>query len=160
MTTLEMSPSIKAQQVTGRGGFELACNAERAFPLFSPEGERLWIREWKWDPQPVFPETIAFRRDTVFRQGAGADEAIWTIVDVDSENHRAEYVRVAPASHAAHIIVKVDATGPESCRVNVEYTATAYTEHGYSMLDSFSKEGFLERMRSWKRQIDHCLNKN
>ncbi len=146
-----------SQQVTRSGGFELPCPADTAFPLFSPEGERLWIREWHWDPKPIFPESIEFRRDTVFRQGLGADDAVWTIVDVDSDEHRAEYVRVAPASHAAHIVVKVDAIETESCRVNVEYTATALAEHGYSMLESFSEDGFAARMLSWKRQILDCL---
>ena len=157
MTMASIGCSAVARQLTATGGFELPCSANMAFPLFSPEGERLWIREWHWDPRPVFPETIEFRRNTVFRQGLAEDDAVWTIVDVNWSEHRAEYVRVAPASHTAHIVVKVDGTGPDSCRVNVEYTATAYAEHGYSMLESFSEKGFAARMQSWERQIRECL---
>lgn len=155
--TLIDPTATAAQQVSRSGGFELSCSAEVAFPLFSPEGERRWIREWHWDPQPIFPETIEFRRDTVFRQGQGGDAAIWTIVDVDFENYRAEYVRVAPPSHAAHIVVRVVATGPTNCRVTVEYTATAYAEAGYSLLESFSETSFSAKMQSWERQIESCL---
>jgi hypothetical protein len=90
-----------AEQVMRSGEFELPCSAEVAFPLFSPEGERAWIKDW--NPHPIFPETIEFRADTVFRQGEGDASAVWTIVDVDWNSHRAEYVRVAPASHAAHL---------------------------------------------------------
>ncbi len=157
MNTLEASAAIKAQQATGTGGFDLPCDADEAFLLFSPEGERLWITEWDWDPRPVFPDAVEFRRDTVFRQGTGVFDAIWTIVDVNWSEYRAEYVRVAPASHAGHIVVKVDASGPESCHVNVEYTVTAYAEQGIPLLDSVSEKGMAEKMESWQRQIEISL---
>lgn len=114
MNAVEVSTQVAVQQVKREGGFELSCSADLAFPLFSPEGERLWIKDW--NPTPIFPDTIEFRRDTVFRQGVGDGDAIWTIVDADWKSHRAEYVRVAPASHAAHIVVKVDPAGPELLR--------------------------------------------
>jgi hypothetical protein len=151
------STAVSAQQVARSGGFELACCTDIAFPLFSPEGERGWIKEWDWDPHAIFPATtIEFRRDTIFRQGSGADEAIWTIVDVDWKEHRAEYVRIAPASHAAHILVKVDAAGSQ-CRVTVEYTLTVLASPGESLMLSFSEESFAARMQSWQRQIESYL---
>jgi hypothetical protein len=144
-----------AEQVMRSGEFELPCSAEVAFPLFSPEGERAWIKDW--NPHPIFPETIEFRADTVFRQGEGDASAVWTIVDVDWNSHRAEYVRVAPASHAAHLWVKIDAVGSERCQVHVEYRITAFTEHGYSLLETFSESAYATRMQNWKRQIEEHL---
>ena len=67
-------PHSSAQQVTRTGCFTLPCSPDRAFPLFSPEGERLWIKTW--NPQPVYPSTTEFRRDTVFREGEAYDEAL------------------------------------------------------------------------------------
>jgi hypothetical protein len=144
-----------AEQVMRSGEFELPCSAEVAFPLFSPEGERVWIKDW--DPRPVFPESIEFRADTVFRQGEGDGSALWIIVDVDWASHRAEYVRVAPASHAAHLVVKIDGVGPERCRAHVEYRITAFAEHGYSLLETFSETAYATRMQNWKRQIEEYL---
>lgn len=146
---------MNAQQVRRSGGFDLPCSADTAFPLFSPEGERAWVKEW--DPRPVFPASIEFRRDTVFRMGEGEAEAIWTIVDADWETHRAEYVRVAPASHAARIVVKIDIGDGASCRVRVSYTITAMGEHGHALLESFSEDGYAERMQDWRRQISSHL---
>jgi hypothetical protein len=144
-----------AQQVTRSGGFDLPCPADVAFPLFSPDGERGWIQEW--DPRPIFPATIEFRPDTVFRQGQGDASAIWTIVDVDWTRHRAEYVRVAPASHAAHLVVKVDPAGCEGCRVNIEYKVTAFAAHGFCLLETFSESAYETRMQNWQRQIEEYL---
>lgn len=144
-----------AQQVGRTGGFDLPCSADIALPLFTPEGERAWIATW--NPRPVFPETIAFRRDTVFREGAGDEEAVWTILDADEQARRAEYVRVTPASHVAHIVVNVDPADAGRCRVRVSYTVTAFGERAAEMLLAFSESAYSDKMRRWQEQIGEYL---
>jgi hypothetical protein len=151
-------PEATAQQVSRTGSFELPCSTDTAFPLFSPEGERDWVKGW--DPRPVFPDRIVFSRDTVFKQGEAEEEAVWTIVDVDPQIHRAEYVRLAPASHTAHIVVRVEPLGPERSRVVVSYTVTAFGEHATSILDAFSESAYATKMRSWQEQISAYLEKH
>jgi hypothetical protein len=146
-----------AQQVRRSGSFELPCNADTAFPLFSPEGERDWVSGW--DPKPVFPEKIAFVRDTIFCEGAGADEALWTIVDADSHRHRAEYVRVAPASHTAHIIVEIEPLAAERSKVLVNYTVTAFGAGAERYVESFSESAYSAKMENWQRWICTHLKK-
>jgi len=146
-----------AQQVSRMGEFELECNADTAFPLFSPEGERAWIKEW--DPRPVFPDNIEFRRGTVFREGEANDESVWAIVDANWQTHRAEYVRVAPASHTAHIVVRVEAKGTECSHVVVSYTITVWGEHGASLLEAFSENAYATKMQNWQRMIGECMER-
>lgn len=155
MSTQTSATSSAVQQVRRAGAFELECSADTAFPLFSPEGERAWIKQW--NPRPVFPGTIAFQPDTVFRQGDGVEQALWTIVDVDWDMHRAEYVRVAPASHTAHIIVELDAHSGQRCRVRVSYALTVFGEDAASLLESFSEIAYTERMQNWQRWISEYL---
>lgn len=152
MTT---APQV-TQQISRSGSFELACPARTAFPLFSPEGERAWVDGW--NPTPVFPKTIEFRRDTVFRQGDGSEEALWTIVDADWQAYRAEYVRLAPRSHAAHIVVQVEAVEPARCKVTVSYTVTAFGENLAGVLATFSEAAYAEKMRGWQRNLSAHLN--
>lgn len=154
MAGIQMSATT-AQRVERVGGFDIACDLDTAFPLFSPEGEREWIKEW--NPRPVFPDKVTFERDTVFRQGEGEEEAVWTIVDADWNTHRAEYVRVAPASHAAHIVVNVEGNGPGRSKVAVRYTITAFGKRADSLLASFSEDAYAAKMRNWERQISECL---
>jgi hypothetical protein len=146
-----------ARQVSRSGSFDLPCSADTAFPLFSPEGERKWVKGW--DPQPVFPETIIFGRDTVFREGQAGEEAVWTILDADWRTHRAEYVRLAPGSHAAHIIVKIEPFGAERSHVVVSYTITAFGEHAAVVLEAFSETAYTARMGNWQQQISAYLEK-
>jgi hypothetical protein len=152
---MEMQLEQVAQQVSRTGSFDLTCSAEAAFPLFSPEGERQWVKGW--NPQPLFPEEIEFRRDTVFRQGAGEEEAVWTIIDADWETYRAEYIRVATASHTAHILVAIESLASQRCRVTVSYTITAFGAHRQHLLDAFSETAYAAKMSKWQRQINECL---
>ncbi len=144
-----------AQQVGRTGSFDLPCSADTAFPLFSPEGEREWVKEW--DPTPVFPDRIEFRRDTVFREGHPGEEAVWTIVDADWKTHRAEYVRLAAHSHTARIVVKIEPLGAERSRVVVSYTVTAFGEHAASLVAAFSEEAYAAKMRDWQQRISAYL---
>ncbi len=144
-----------AEQISRTGSFELPCDADSAFPLFSPEGERNWVKGW--DPKPVFPESIEFARDTVFRTADAGEKAIWTIVAADWQTHQAEYVRVAPDSHTAHIVVKIESLAAELSKVVVRYTVTAFGEHAESLLAAFSEEAFIAKMRDWQEQTSSYL---
>lgn len=147
--------TVRPQQARCTGEFDLDCGADTAFPFFSPEGERDWVSDW--DPKPLFPDQIAFARDTVFRQGKGTDEALWIIVDVDWQIHRAEYVRIAPASHSARIVVEVETTESNRCHVVVSYVITAFGENQACLLDTFSEAAYAAKMREWKQRISACL---
>ncbi|HKV82086.1 MAG TPA: hypothetical protein VJP02_28315, partial [Candidatus Sulfotelmatobacter sp.] len=144
-----------AQQVIRTGGFDLPCDAHTAFTLFSPEGEREWVPGW--NPIAVYPETIAFTANTVFRLGQGSEESVWTILEADSQRHHAEYVRIAPASHAARINIKIEPVSPNRSHVIVSYTVTAFGEHTSTVLESFSEGAYAQRMREWQQQISTCL---
>lgn len=145
----------RTQQVSRTGGFDLPCSADAALPFFTPEGEREWVNGW--NPQPVFPDKIEFKRDTVFRQGSGDEEAVWTILDADPQLHRAEYVRVAPRSHTAHIIVKVEPLAGERSHVIVSYTVTVFGAHSAQILSEFSESAYAEKMQNWQRWISTAL---
>lgn len=144
-----------ARQINRTGSFELSCSADTAFPLFSPEGEREWIDGW--GPTPVFPDTIEFRRDTVFREGPPGEEAIWTIVEADWQTHRAEYVRVAPESHAGRVVVQIEPLGAERSKVVVAYTITVFGEHSASIIEAFSEEAYAAKMSDWQKRISAYL---
>lgn len=143
-----------AQQIHRSGSFDLPCSADTAFPLFSPEGEREWAPGW--NPRAVFPETIAFTPNTVFRVGEGSEEAVWTILEADWQTRQTEYVRVAPDSHTARIRVKVEPTGPDRSHVVVSYAVTTLGERA-TVLNDFSKDAYAQRMREWQQQIGTCL---
>lgn len=48
---------------------DLAAPPAEVFPLFTPAGEKLWIREW--DPRYLHPASGETRQGMVFTTGAG-----------------------------------------------------------------------------------------
>jgi hypothetical protein len=155
VSSFDHSSAVGGQQVCRTGGFDLGCDVDTAFPLFSPEGERGWVDDW--DPRPIFPDQIAFSRDTVFRQRMGAEEALWTVVDVDWHAHRVEYVRFAPASHSAHIIVKLEPAEAGGTHVIVSYAVTVFAADQTRLPDLFSEDGYAAKMQNWKHRITTLL---
>jgi hypothetical protein len=143
------------EQICRVGEFDLDCEPDTAFPLFSPEGERDWVSDW--DPKPVFPEQITFERDTVFHQGVGAEEALWIILDVDWRAHRAEYVRVLPRSHSARIVVAVKSADSGRSHVTVSYTVTAFGHDQTQLLEAFSEDAYAAKMLDWRQRISFRL---
>lgn len=148
---------LRPVQVRRTGSFDLDCDPDAAFPFFSPEGEREWVAGWS--PKPVFPDQIAFERDTVFQEGGDTQPAIWTVVEVDWQTHRAEYVRLAPRSHSAHITVKIEPAGLSLSQVVVKYVITAFGEEQAALLDAFSEANYAAKMRAWRQSITNCLKK-
>jgi hypothetical protein len=140
-----------AQRVARAGGFVLPCDAEKAFPLFSPEGEREWVKGW--DPKPIFPITIEFRRDTVFQTREAGGEAIWIILAAERKSYTAEYVRIAASSHSAHIVVKIEPLSKKQSRVDVNYTLAAFGETAANLLAEFSEDAFVKKMLDWQQRI-------
>ncbi len=154
MVTDEVSQQ-SAHRVARAGAFELPCDAEKAFPLFSPEGEREWVKGW--DPKPIFPSTIEFRRDTVFQTQDAGGEAIWIILAVEWKSHTAEYVRIAPHSHSAHIVVKIEPLSTKQSKVDVRYIVTAFGGTPADILAEFSEEAYAKKMLNWQQRIVNHL---
>ena len=136
------------------GSFDLAFSAENAFPLFSPEGERIWVPGWT--PIPVFPADMVVRwqTDAVFTLERGGELLTWWIVEVDQAAHRASYVYFAPG-RVVRVNVNVASTGAHSCRVNVIYVITATSAEG----ERHVTEGCAmdSKMKEWKRLIETSL---
>lgn len=149
--------TFTAEQVTRSGGFDLACDANTAFPFFSPEGERGWVDGW--DPQPVFPAAaeVAFASNAVFRLEMGGERSVWVVLDVDHQTHVAEYVYVVEGSRVPRVRVEVTAVAEQRCRVAVSYTITALSEAGNEYVRAFTEEAYAQKMLDWQRRVSAVL---
>ena len=143
-----------AVRVEQQGSFELAIAAEKAFPLFSAEGERLWVPDW--NPTPVFPvdTVVRWQTDAVWTIVREGELLTWWTVEVDRENLRADYVHFS-TSRAVRVTVQVEAKSQNACRVNVAYRITATTPEGeHHVRDVCTMQS---RMDSWKSLIETAL---
>lgn len=140
-----------SEQVVRVGSFELDMNADKALQLFTPEGERAWVKGW--DPKPVYPAQagVAFQTNAVFRVDEGTERSLWTIVEADLRARVAEYVYVVEGERVSRVRVEIQPLGLKRCRVRVHYVHTATSEKGLQFVASVTEDAFAQKMRDWQR---------
>lgn len=128
----------------------LPLSADEAFPLFTPEGERLWIEDWS--PQYFYPangETIA---GMVFATGHGDETSYWTLVDFDNAARTARYNRVTPGSRSAIVEVRCEAIAGRETKVTVRYSLTSLSDAGNQTIAAFVG-GYQAMIEDWRAKI-------
>ena len=132
--------AFKARSATLKGRVHVTGDVRDVFPLFSPEGEKLWVPEWA--PEYLCPAEPAWVEAQIFRTREAMGEAIWVVTRLDQAQHRVEYHRVEPDRYVAHITV--------SCLPLPDRTTEVTTE--YSFVG-------LSRGRQWRDRCDDpaCL---
>jgi hypothetical protein len=141
-------------RVEQKGSFELPMTAETAFPLFSPEGERLWVPQW--NPTPIFPvdDVVRWQTNAVWSIVRDGEPLTWWTVEVDHKNRNASYVHFS-TGRAVRVNVHVEPIRPSACRVQVEYIITATSPEGERHVSQACN--MEARMTQWKNLIEAAL---
>ena len=134
-----------------RGTIELPLPVERAFPLFTPAGVKLWIEEW--DPVFLHPASGATEEGMVFTTGHGGEETIWSCTAFEPAAHHARYVRVTPGSRLGFVDVRCEALAAQRTRVHVAYVYTALSAQGQADLAALTEAAFARMLDSWRAMI-------
>lgn len=129
---------------------DLPVPPARAFPLFTPEGERLWAEGW--DPEVLYPGAPDSRREGIFRTDAHGERTVWLILGCDAAEGRAEYAVIAPSTRAGVVAVHCRALGSDSTRVEVSYRMTALSATGNAHLAHFAAH-YDEIIGGWRPHL-------
>lgn len=130
----------------------------RAFPLFTPLGETLWVDGWK--PEFLHPTNGATERFMVFRTGTGAGETLWTCSDWEPERHFVRYVRVTPASRFGFVEVQARAVSATRTDVAVTYRYVSLNADGEAELAALSDVAFRAMIDGWQGAASEWLARN
>ncbi|MCP4314921.1 MAG: hypothetical protein GY789_02490 [Hyphomicrobiales bacterium] len=142
--------SSEAVSVFRTGSFQLDMTPDKALPLFTAPGEKLWVPGWN----PVVLSGDGFERGTVFVTFGHGHKSYWLVADYDTENHRAVYVRTTPDVDTGTVEVSIVPNGEYSSTVNVTYRMTALSTAGNERLqDAFSEASYADMMKDWRRLI-------
>ena len=139
------------------GSFLLAATPERAFELFTPEGERAWVAGW--EPEPVHaPGGRLDVEGAVFRTRVHGEETLWLVLGIDRRGFVAEYARITPGSRLGTVRVCCREAARGGARVEVRYRLTAVGESGERALAETTEEAFAETLRVWRRDTTGALD--
>ena len=147
--------TFRAEFVERSHAFVLPLPLVKAFPLFEPEGERLWAEGW--NPTYLNPVDGRAVRGMVFTTDHGNEDTVWMMVRHEPPD-LFEYVRVTPGSRIGRVLVQCNALDPARTRVNVSYAITALTEKGNEMIRSLDQRAFEDFINSWEKAIAKALS--
>lgn len=130
--------------------FEIRQPANELFPLFSPEGEKLWIPGW--DYENVMGGTD-LHEDYVFitrRNDHVASDAIWVIKKYEPENYLVQYYKVEPGEKIGVIGVRCLELNSSRTEVQVTYEYIGLSTAGNNFVSSFSSSEYNSFIAKWE----------
>jgi len=142
-----------AAHIEVSGTIRVAAPAARAFPFFTPDGERAWVPGW--DPEYLHPADGALRQGLTFRTRHGGEETLWLVSGVAAPD-AVDYVRVTPGSRMGVVSVRVAAADHASSNVTVTYRLTSLSAAADPAVEQFAG-GFPEMLAGWERTIGSLL---
>ena len=130
--------------------FEIPVPVAELFPLFSPEGEKLWVPGW--DYQNVMGTTELFE-DYVFlteTHDHGAQKAIWLVKRYEPNVHFVQYYRIEPEEKVGVVTVVCTELEENRTKVQVTYKYMALFPSGEQFISGFSEEFYAEFIKEWE----------
>lgn len=155
MTAPVSQAPFVAMHVVRSGSFRLPVAPVRAFPSFSPEGERAWAPGWA--PEYLHPRDGAPSPGLVFCTAATGERTLWMLLRYDVNALEAQYVRIVPDSRIALVTVRCVGAGPDATEVVVAYEVTALSAAGNLTLEEFTAGAFAAMLEQWQKSIAKTL---
>ena len=141
-----------ALTVARTGSFELDMTPEEALPLFTAQGEKLWIPMW----DPVILHGDGYEKGTVFVTEHHGQTVYWLVMDYDINAKHALYVRVTPGADTGTVDVSLAPNESGGSTVTVSYQLTALSPAGKKRLqESFTEARYAEMMGEWRTMISN-----
>lgn len=151
-TTLSLMSTIPsaARRCIKHGSFTLACSPEVAMPLFTPEGERVWVPEWS----PYYLSGAKDEVGAVWTTNAHGVHVTW--VTVTREPDHVRYSRVSANGTVGIVDVRCTAD-PHGTRVHVAYDLTATSRGGLAAVNRFAEE-YDDMLGEWRELAMRALS--
>ena len=139
--------------------FEINQPVQSVFPLFTPEGEKLWAAGWDYEN---IMGTTKLHEDYVFltrTHDHAVTEAIWIVKKYEPETYRIQYSKIEPREKVGIIEVGCDPSAVGSTKVQVTYRYVGLSETGNRFVARFTKKDYAAFIGEWKRLIESYFAK-
>lgn len=130
--------------------FEIGQPATELFPLFSAEGEKLWVPGW--DYENIMGNTD-LHEDYVFltkNHDHASAVAIWLIKKYDPSGYYVQFYKVEPEEKVGVIEVKCLQLDESLTQVQVSYEYIGLSEKGNQFIAEFTASEYEKFISEWK----------
>ena len=149
------SSSHAGLSVRRSGTLRVAAPMARAFPLFTPDGERLWVPGF--DPQYLHPLSGEQGVGAIFTTAHGGEDALWMVLRFSPSEGVADYARVTPGSRGGTVQVALEPVDAATTQATITYDLTSTSEAGDEKLAAFTGAAYAEMLADWERKIAEAV---
>jgi hypothetical protein len=138
--------------------FEIQEPIKELFPLFSAEGEKLWVPGW--DYENVMGGT-ELHEDYVFvtkSHDHAASDAVWVVKRHVPENYLVQFYKVEPGEKIGIIEVQCSELGKSLTKVQVTYEYIGLSPAGNEFIANFSSAEYESFIGEWKILLVNYFN--
>jgi hypothetical protein len=129
--------------------FEIQEPVQALFPLFSAEGEKLWVPGW--DYENVMGGT-QLHEDYVFvtkNHDHAASDAVWIVKRYEPEKYLVQFYKVEPGEKLGIIEVRCSELGTSLTKIQVTYEYIGLSPAGNEFIAHFSLVDYEEFLGEW-----------
>lgn len=130
--------------------FEIEQPVEVLFPLFSAEGEKLWVPSWDYEDITGSKE---IHEDYIFltkNHDHASTKAIWLVKRYDLDNYLVQFYKVEPEDKVGIISVQCIEKDANMTRIEVTYEYIALTNKGNRFIEKFTQPQYEIFINEWK----------
>jgi len=138
--------------------FETREQAEILFPLFSAEGEKLWVPDWDYI---AVSEGTDLHEDYVFltsNHDFATTNAIWLVKRYEPENHFVQFYKIEPEDKIAIVSVRCEQLENQNTKVTVCYEYIGLTKKGRDFIEDHGQGDFEAFIKEWKILLEQYFN--
>ena len=137
--------------------FEIAAPVEELFPLFSPEGEKLWVPEWDYQDVMATPDLA---EDYVFLTESHdhrTTKAIWVVKRYHPANWQVEFYKIEPGDKLGVVKVSCKPLAARLTEVQVGYKYIALSLNGEAFISNFTATAYEEFIGEWQELLSKYI---
>ena len=130
--------------------FEMDLPIAKLFPLFSPEGEKLWVPGWDYEN---VMGTTELSDDYVFltkTHDHGSSDAIWIVKKYDPKLHFVQFYKIEPEEKIGVVTVKCTEREDSKTKIWVTYKYLALSTNGEKFIAGFNEYAYEEFIGEWQ----------
>ena len=126
---------------------------EILFPLFSAEGEKLWVPGWDYENIMGSNE---LHEDYIFvtkNHDHASTDAIWLVKRYEPESYSVQFYKVEPEDKVGIITVQCTKINKCSTKVEVSYEYIGLTEKGNQFIEGFTSTEYKKFISEWNNLL-------
>lgn len=145
-------------QIKHTESFEINQPVQVLFPLFSAEGEKLWVPEWNYENIMGGTE---LHEDYVFitkTHDHASTDAIWIVKRYEPENYCVQFYKVEPEDKIGIIEVVCTQLTDADTEVQVTYEYIGLSDKGNQFIKKFTSSEYKQFIAEWKSLLISYFN--